>query len=645
MRLPLGFLDELRNRTSIVQVVGRKVSWDHKRSNQGRGDMWAPCPFHQEKTASFHVDDRKGFYYCFGCHAKGDALKFVRETENVGFMEAVEILAAEAGMKVPEPDPQERERADRRVELAEVMEQAVAHYRLLLLTGAGGDAREYLRGRGLSDEALERWEIGFAPNGRGELFRELTGRGIPVDLLIEAGLCAKPEEGGDPYDRFRGRIIFPIRDTRGRAIALGGRAMDPNARAKYLNSPETPLFDKGRSLYNLKRAREAMGEDSTLIVAEGYMDVIALGEAGFGTAVAPLGTAVTADQLRLLWRHADEPVVALDGDAAGLNAAMRMIDLALPIQQGGKSLRFALMPEGQDPDDLLKARGPAGMRAALDGAVSMVELLWRRETEGGTYDTPERRAALDSKLREVVERIPDPSLKWHYSQALRERVRALFAPIRREWRDWRGGKGRARGGFRASESPLSATRASLLAGATEEVEDQVREAVILATLAMHPQLIERFEDEIERLETTGEREIVRGALLRHGFADDPADAKSAIAVAAGEALEKVASGHHVLISPPMRAPEDVEVAALTVEAELKKLGARRGVRVEVAEAEADLETLADEGLTRRLTQAVEARSRAERTGVEETNEAGEDRDELSGRLQEMIDAEVWRKRK
>ncbi|NNK79743.1 MAG: DNA primase, partial [Litoreibacter sp.] len=276
MSLPPGFLDELRSRSSIAQVVGRKVIWDSRKSNQGKGDMWAPCPFHQEKTASFHVDDRKGYYYCFGCHAKGDAIGFIMETENVGFMEAVEILSREAGMQMPAPDPQAQQKADRRAQLADVMEQAVQFYRLQLKTAAATFAREYLSGRGLSEAVQERFEMGFAPDQRQGVWTHLTGKGVKPELIVDAGLCAKPDDGGAPYDRFRGRIMFPIRDVRGRCIAFGGRAMQADARAKYLNSPETELFDKGRNLYNHGPAREAAGKGQPLIVAEGYMDVIAL---------------------------------------------------------------------------------------------------------------------------------------------------------------------------------------------------------------------------------------------------------------------------------------------------------------------------------------------------------------------------------
>ena len=285
MSLPPGFLDELRSRASLSQVVGRKVMWDPRKSNQGKGDMWAPCPFHQEKSASFHVDDRKGFYYCFGCHAKGDAISFVRETENVSFMEAVEILAREAGMPMPKQDPRAQEKADKRTQLAEVMELAVQYFRLQLRTAAAGAARDYLAGRGLTPQALEQWEIGFAPDQWQGLWDHLKAKNVEDALILGAGLAKPSSKGGRPYDTFRGRIMYPIRDARGRAIAFGGRAMDPNDNAKYLNSPETELFDKGRSLYNVRDARTAAGQGKPLIVAEGYMDVIALVQAGFGAAV------------------------------------------------------------------------------------------------------------------------------------------------------------------------------------------------------------------------------------------------------------------------------------------------------------------------------------------------------------------------
>ncbi|OWU84426.1 DNA primase [Oceanicola sp. 22II-s10i] len=607
MALPPGFLDELRSRTSLSQVVGRKVMWDQRKSNQAKGDMWAPCPFHQEKSASFHVDDRKGFYYCFGCHAKGDIISFVRETENVEFMEAIEILAREAGMTMPARDPRAREKADRRTQLVDVMEAAVRHYRMMLGTQAAGAARDYLTRRGLDAAAIERFEIGFAPDTRQGAFQALTGKGIEAGQVVEAGICARPDDGGAPYDRFRGRIMFPIRDARGRAIAFGGRAMDPNARAKYLNSPETPLFDKGHTLYNHAPAREAAGKGATLILAEGYMDVIALSEAGFGGAVAPLGTAVTPDQLNLLWRIAPEPVVCLDGDTAGLRAAYRVIDLALPMLEAGRSLRFALLPEGKDPDDLIRSDGAGAMQAVLDSALPLVDLLWRQETEGKTFDSPERRAALDKALADRTGTIRDPGLKRHYDDALKDL----------KWQLFRQRRSPARRAFVKGQPPilpsLATTRASRLVTAGDGAEDHLREAVILAALISTPAVLPEFESELERLDCRDQlHRTVLAAVLAHA-GEGAEDLRAEISGTVGaEALEQLMSDPHVALIPPVRRPGDEEAARLCLAEELAKLRAARGLADEVAEAEEELQGVADEAVTWRLGQAVEARNSAGR---------------------------------
>lgn len=608
MSLPPGFLDELRTRTSLGQVVGRKLTWDQRKSNPGKGDLWAPCPFHQEKTASFHVDDRKGYYYCFGCHAKGDAISFVRETENVSFMEAVEILAREAGMPLPERDPQAQQKADRRSQLAEVMEQAVQYYRLQLKTVQGEAARDYLDRRGLKEAARERWDIGFAPDVRHGLIRHFRDKGVAEELVVAAGLAIKPDDGGAAFDRFRGRVIFPIRDARGRAISLGGRALDPNARAKYLNGPETELFDKGRSLFNQGPAREAAGKGVPLIVAEGYMDVIALSEAGFGATVAPLGTAITEDQLRLLWRIAPEPIIALDGDKAGIRAAMRVIDLALPMLEAGQSLRFAILPEGLDPDDLIKSQGAGAMQKVLDGAMPMVRLLWQRETEGRVFDSPERKAALDRDLREVLKKIADPSIRGHYGEEIKRLRWELFSPKR----ETRGGAGR-RDWRKLPASALAETRATLLATASGEVEEVLREAVILATLITHPELLERFEAPLERVEmaTPDHRDLQRLLLSHvHDLSDDLGEK---IEREAGPGLiEKLFALNHVQIAPSLRHRDDRELATLCLAEEFAKLEATRGARREVDEAAEEIDALADEGLTWRLGEAARAREDATR---------------------------------
>ena len=626
MSLPPGFLDELRTRSSLSQVVGRKVMWDARKSNQGKGDMWAPCPFHQEKSASFHVDDRKGFYYCFGCHAKGDAISFIRETENVSFMEAVEILAGEAGMPMPERDPRAVEKADKRTELADVMELAVKWFRLQLRTGGATAARDYLERRGLSQWVCDRWEIGFAPDSWQGLWDALKGKDIADELIIGAGLAKPSTKGGKPYDTFRGRIMYPIRDARGRCIAFGGRAMDPDDKAKYLNSPETELFDKGRSLYNVKDARVAAGKGQPLLVAEGYMDVIALSEAGFGASVAPLGTAITENQLAMLWRISDEPIITLDGDAAGQRAALRLIDLALPLLEAGRSLRFAMMPEGQDPDDLLKSSGPAAVQKLLDAAVPMVQLLWSREVEGKNFDSPERKAALDKSLREKIMLIKDPSIRSHYGQAIKDMRWQLFRAkpagkpqqgARRHPSQW----GQPWGN-KAPQGPSAGAKSSVLATAADaRATDHLREAVILAACISCPEAVEPFERGLESMACLdGDHARLRDLVLLHAL-DGRQVLRNAIADSLGpDALENLMSQRHVAITPCIRKPGDTEITTMTIAEELAKLEAVRGLKEEVNDAADDLTGEADEGLTWRLAEAAKAADRAQRSGQEDKAE-------------------------
>ncbi len=612
----------------MAQVVGRKVMWDARKSNQAKGDLWSPCPFHQEKTASFHVDDRKGYYYCFGCHAKGDAISFVRETENVNFIEAVEILAREAGMTMPERDPQAQQKADRRTLLAEVMEQATQFFRLQLRTSAAGPARDYLeQKRGLGEASQTRWEIGFAPDAWQGLWDHLKSRGVEDELILAAGLAKPSQKGGKPYDTFRNRIIFPIRDTRGRCIAFGGRAMDPNDGAKYLNSPETELFDKGRNLYNQGAARTAVGKGHSLIVAEGYMDVIALVEHGFEAAVAPLGTAVTETQLQLLWRIAPEPVIALDGDKAGVRAAVRLIDLSLPMLEAGKSLRFAMMPEGQDPDDLLKAKGPAALKDILEGAVPMVRLLWQRETEGKIFDSPERKAALDKALRDKILLIKDPSIRQHYGQEIKDLRWQLFNPRRQKAGKWQ-----------SKPQVSTAAKGSALAALDPE---QLREDVILAVLAMHPSLAEDFEAGIEnmpcRIETHGQ---LRDMILRH-WPEGKEVLHEKISGALGpNALENLLAARHVAIIPCMRTTGDTDLARMTLAEEFAKLEAAHGLLAEISEAAEDLTGVADEGLTWRLAEAAKAAQSASRSGQEDKAEydLGENGAQVSRQEREAFEA-------
>lgn len=609
MSLPPGFLDELRSRVSLSQVVGKKVMWDMRKSNQGKGDWWAPCPFHQEKSASFHVDDRKGFFYCFGCHAKGSHFDFLMQSENLGFVEAVEALAQEAGMPMPARDPRAAQQAEKRRGLAEVMEMALRHYRMMLNAGAAAEARAYLDKRGMSADMRDRFEIGFAPPGWQGLWDHLRGKDVPEEMILKAGLAKPSDKGKKPYDVFRNRIMFPIRDARGRCIAFGGRAMDPNDNAKYLNSPETELFDKGRSLYNHGPAREAVGKGQPLIVAEGYMDVIALASAGFGGAVAPLGTAVTEHQLAMLWQINPEPVIALDGDKAGLRAAMRTMHVALPLMEAGKSLRFALLPEGKDPDDLIRASGPAAMQEVLDRAFPLVDLLWREATEGKSFDSPERRAALDRDLREAIRKIPDLSLRRHYGDAIKEMRYQLFRPQRTDF-------GRTSGKWSIKQKLQAArptTRASYLSAAGPDADLILREAVILATAICTPSAVPAFEGQLELMECHDPlNSAIRDIVLRRYHDGTEAMKETIVDTLGPEALDRLLSHPHVAICPTVRRPGEVDLARMTLAEELAKLKARRGLEDEIAEAEEELSGTADEAVTHRLTAATDAVERAAR---------------------------------
>ncbi|MEY1554824.1 DNA primase [Yoonia sp. R2331] len=601
MSLPPGFLDQLRDRLSLGQVVGRKVMWDNRKSNPGKGDLWAPCPFHQEKTASFHVDDRKGFYYCFGCHAKGDAISFVRETENVGFMEAVQILAGEAGLPMPERDPQAQQKADERTQLAQVMEQAVQHFRLNLNTAAAGEARDYLERRGLNADALARWDIGFAPAGWEGLRSALTAKGATVEDLLKVGLVKASDRGREPYDTFRDRIMFPIRDARGRAIAFGGRAMDPNDNAKYLNSPETTLFDKSRTLYNVQKAREAAGKGQPLVVAEGYMDVIALSEAGFEATVAPLGTAVTEHHLAMLWRIADEPIIALDGDTAGLRAAMRTIDIALPLLEAGKSLRFALMPDGMDPDDVLKSKGRGAMQKLLDGAIPMVKMLWERELETSPSDTPESKAGLERRLKEAIKKIPDPQVRHYYGQAIKQFIWEQFRP-----RNW--APNFQTGRTNKNKATASARRSLLARDLNVRQLEEVREKIVLAICKNHLEVARDFAPALEMAEFLGESHSqIALVIAEYCYANTEEQMLMEFGRQDLEAsLTKIMNDRIVSIVPAVPDHADYELSRMTVAEQLALLEASRGHRKEIDEAEEEIGTTFDEHLTWRLARVAEA---------------------------------------
>ncbi len=491
MAFPAQFIDEVRARVGLADVVGRRV----KLTRRGR-EHSGLCPFHNEKTPSFTLNEDKGFFHCFGCGKHGSVFDFVMETEGLSFPESVEKLAQEAGMQIPVQSPQAAERAEAQAGLIGVMEQAAKFFENQLAGEGGKSARAYLRDRGVGKAAMGGFRLGLGPNNRTALKQYMLTREVPEDQLVEAGLLIRPDDGGDTYDRFRDRLMFPITDPRGRVIAFGGRALG-EARAKYLNSPETPLFHKGRVLYNYANARAAARTSPQVIVAEGYMDVIALHEGGFACAVAPLGTAVTEDQLLALWKISPEPVFCLDGDQAGWKAAIRAAERALPILKPGHSLRFARLPEGDDPDTMVRERGKEAMQVLLDDALPLSEVLWRKFADGQVLDTPERRAGFRRDLFDEVRTIADPSVRGFYEQHFTQRMDDAFG--RKS-----GGRGRGRGGkgdfARGGRGKASGLEQRL--GRNLALNDPAakRIGLLLATLLNHPAMIEGAVDELVGLE-------------------------------------------------------------------------------------------------------------------------------------------------
>ncbi len=511
MTLSTEFLDEIRARLSLADVVGRKV----KLTKKGR-EHSGLCPFHNEKTPSFTVSEDKGFYHCFGCGAHGDVIGFVMQTEGLNFPEAAERLAHEAGLQMPVSSPQDREAAQRRADLYEVLDAATGWFQEQLYAADGAEARAYLERRGVAPETTAIFRLGYAPDKRGALRKAMNARGYDDDRLVEAGLMKRPDPedaGGrrsqDLRDYFFNRIIFPISDRRGRVIAFGGRALG-DSKAKYLNSPETGLFHKGRVLYNMARARQAAHDTGEVIVVEGYMDVVALAQAGFPAAVAPLGTAVTEEQIEELWRMAARPTLCLDGDAAGQRAGFRAAARALPLLKPGRSLGFAVLPANEDPDSLVNSRGATAFRQVLDSAQPLADVVWLMTAADKPLDSPEERAALRVELRKAVAQIGDPDLKAEYGREMDRRVQQAFGSGssggfsgrprnstagRQGSRSKNRAGGNGYGGRQRSWGPPSPT-ARIGALQSPEFLRRRQEQVLLAALVNHPALLLDYAEDL-----------------------------------------------------------------------------------------------------------------------------------------------------
>ena len=494
MSFPPEFLDEIRTRLPVSSVVSKSV----KLQRRGR-EFIGLSPFSNEKTPSFTVNDQKGFYHCFSSGEHGDVFTFLMKTQNLSFPEAVERLAEEAGLEVPRSTPEEARRAERRATLQTAVEFATHFYEQKLRSPEGQTAVDYLRQRGLSGEIIKSYRLGFAPGGNA-LKAALSREGISEDVAIEARLLSPGQDGRPAFDFFRDRVTFPICDSRGRPLAFGGRVLG-SGEPKYLNSPETPLFQKGRLVYGFAQARKAATEKSEIIIAEGYMDVIALAQAGIPNAVAPLGTALTEQQIALLWRIAPEPILCFDGDEAGRRAALRAADRCLPMLEPGRSLRFAMLPAGQDPDDLIKAQGREAIRVVLDSAVPLFEVIWRRLVEGRRIDTPERRAALEKEADELSRVIADGTVQSHYRRLIRERVFELF-------------RSQSKPAFSQSSRPPLAQPAA--AGQSRLDSTGLRHRILLATLITHPELLDHVEERLGAMAFADSRlDSLRQSALMH----------------------------------------------------------------------------------------------------------------------------------
>ncbi|MDD7910253.1 DNA primase [Pseudovibrio exalbescens] len=507
MRFAPQLLDDIRNRLPLSEVVSRRVTWDRRKSQPGKGDYWACCPFHQENTPSFHVDDRRNRYKCFGCGASGDHFRFLTDTEGLSFPEAVEQLAEMAGVALPAPDPQAAKKQQQRTSLTDVCELAAKYFRSVYLSPQGEHVRAYAARRKLSAEVQEEFVFGFAPPGRDNLKKALLERGVEEAMLVEAGLVIKPDDGRPSYDRFRNRLMIPIHDERGRVVAFGGRTMDPEGQPKYLNSPETPIFYKGTMLFNAHRARQPAFESKQAIVVEGYMDAIAVWQAGFKGVVASLGTAFTEEQCVRLWKFADEPIICFDGDAAGISAAHRSIDRILPVLASGKSFQFSLLPDGKDPDDLISEKGPQGFNEELAKALPLSQVVWDRETSQARIDTPERKAALEKAFDDLIATIKDERVRNRYQRDFRLRLSNLFYEESRRARGATGSGDRKQGGSWNQASGKQGryeVRGFQSRVAAPETAKFGTERTLCAMCLTFPDLFDRHYERISQLHFTNE---------------------------------------------------------------------------------------------------------------------------------------------
>ena len=495
MSFSSAFLEKIKTSVKISDIASRHVNWDLKKSNTSKQDFWAPCPFHQEKTASFHVDDTKGFYYCFGCQAKGNIFTFLNEMEGVSFFDAVKALSEMAGIPLEIDDDKKRmTTSNEEQRLININEIASEFFRKYLFSTKGSIALSYLRDRGLSLEIIKEFQLGFSPSRPDDLTNFLKSQGYNEQFIEKSGLAFKPENK-PLVDRFRNRIMFPIADLNNNIVAFGGRSLNTAYGAKYINSSETKIFKKGSLLFNLKNAQKSKKNDP-LIIVEGYMDVISLANNSIKNAVAPLGTSMTKEQLQLIWRACEEPILLLDGDNAGKLATSRAVDLALPLISYNQTLRIANLPTNYDPDDLLKQHGKDALKDVIENSQTLSEFIFTNEKSQRKIDSPERLRKLHVELTRKIQKIKDFSLKKMFLAEMNDKIRKTQYPSQTD--------------TKRSSSPMlgdnkiNIKKKTMSHVQASEKEIEMLEAEIMFCLIKNPTFIKDFKETLTDLDFSDE---------------------------------------------------------------------------------------------------------------------------------------------
>ena len=654
MNFSKPFLDDLRANTSLSELIGEKVSWDQKKTRSGQGDYWAPCPFHEEKTASFHVDSKKGFYYCFGCHAKGDCFTFLKDFENMSFLDVVIFLAHRSGTPLPTSNIKIERHNKKELELLDIHQVASNFYATQLKTTSATACREYLQSRGLTSAAIEHFEIGFSPNKASALHDHLKNKNFNLTTMVDSGLCIKPETKKNPFDRFRNRVMFPIKDTRGRVIGFGGRSLDTNARAKYLNSPETPIFSKGKIVYNYNNASKNGKTKTPLIVVEGYMDAVALFQAGFGNVVAPLGTAITEQQLKLIWRLHQEPLILFDGDKAGKNAVQKLLSLALPSLEADKSLRFGMLPVGQDPDEFLKSEGKEGIVTILETAQPAINILWANLTDGLIFDSPERKTALDIKLRQQISKIKNLHLRHHFAEALTEIRKQFFTNPKAYIQNELHYKMRSvkRPHSKQELKPLDSTKNSFLGQSSSKVDTELRlkEGAIVLGAINHPSVAHQLETELSQVRFKFEdlrkiRDAILAELpLDNGVSNEifHQNIKKRLQFNAIEKLKKIP---HLSVHPFFHVKASDFEASRAIKDAITRYNSLLNFKSEIKLAEDQFSNSTSESVTSRIEKANKTLQKATKGAENQILNNDEITKASSEKLHSMIEEKIWLKKK